>query len=253
MADRPFGQAPAPGCTRRLGPRRPAGGDRERAGVDEPRDHLRPRPARRARPRRARRRLHPAVRAGGRRPAAQGLRRQDHRHQAALRQLQDRHPRPDPRCPAHRRRCASASARDSVPAEVCLAAWKPPIACDNSALLGAGKPRTLISMLCARCSSTATSGQVPVARTLAARSRWSSQRSASSSDWTLGRSAMAAPPVSNTGISRTSRRFMPRMVAAASGPVCPGSALGYAQAASGCRSAAYQWGASHFFFQPDTP
>ena len=46
-----------------LGPRRPARGDRERAGVDEPRNHLRPRPARRARPGRAGRHLHRPVRA----------------------------------------------------------------------------------------------------------------------------------------------------------------------------------------------
>jgi hypothetical protein len=49
----------APGCTTRLGPRRPAGGHRERAGVHEPRDDLRARPARRARPRGARARSSP--------------------------------------------------------------------------------------------------------------------------------------------------------------------------------------------------
>jgi hypothetical protein len=41
VADGPLWQKPpAPGCTRRLGPRRPPGGDRERAGEHEPRDHL---------------------------------------------------------------------------------------------------------------------------------------------------------------------------------------------------------------------
>ena len=41
-----------------LGPRRPPGADRERTGEHEPRNHLRTRPARRARPRRAGRHLH---------------------------------------------------------------------------------------------------------------------------------------------------------------------------------------------------
>ncbi|MCK7491460.1 MAG: hypothetical protein MZW92_06955 [Comamonadaceae bacterium] len=45
---------------RRARPRRPAGGDAQRAGVDEPRDHLRARPARGARPRRADRRSSPS-------------------------------------------------------------------------------------------------------------------------------------------------------------------------------------------------
>ena len=43
------------------------------------------------------RHLHRAVREAGRRPAAQGLRGQDHRHQAALRRLPDCHARPDHR------------------------------------------------------------------------------------------------------------------------------------------------------------
>jgi hypothetical protein len=81
-------QAYGAGCTRRRTARRPAGGDAQRAGVDEPRDHLRARPARRARPRRARRIFTALCRAGGRRPAAQGLRGPHHRHQAALRRLQ---------------------------------------------------------------------------------------------------------------------------------------------------------------------
>ena len=58
---------PARGRQRR---RRPTPGDAQRAGVHEPRDHLRARPARPARPRRADPRLQPAGRAGGHRPAA---------------------------------------------------------------------------------------------------------------------------------------------------------------------------------------
>jgi nucleotidyltransferase/DNA polymerase involved in DNA repair len=75
--------------------RRPAGGDAQRAGVDEPRDHLRPQPARQGRPGRAGHGVHAAVPAGGHRPAAQGLPRAHHRHQAALRGLPHRHTRPD--------------------------------------------------------------------------------------------------------------------------------------------------------------
>ena len=63
----------------------------------------------------------------------------------------------------------------------------------NSTLLGSGKPSMLISMLWARCSSVARSVQALLLRAAVARSRRSSQRNASSSDWTLGVSAMAVP------------------------------------------------------------
>ena len=49
------------------------------------------------------------VREAGRGPAAQGLRRQDHRHQAALRRLQDRHARPDHRAASRPTRRPSAA------------------------------------------------------------------------------------------------------------------------------------------------
>ena len=99
---------------RRLGPRRPAGGDGKRAGLDEPRDHVRPRPASGARPGRTGRGVHRAVPAGGRRPAAQGLCRQDHRHQVALRRFPHRHARPDHR-PLHGRRRHHPAHRRPVP------------------------------------------------------------------------------------------------------------------------------------------
>ena len=70
---------------------------RERAEVDQPRDHLRTRPACRARPAAAVGDLHRAVRRRFVRPAAQALRRPDHRHQAALRRLPDGDARPDDR------------------------------------------------------------------------------------------------------------------------------------------------------------
>ena len=56
----------------------------ERTGLDEPGNDLRARPASGSRSNRAGRRVHRPVRQGRRRPAAQGLCRQDHRHQAAL-------------------------------------------------------------------------------------------------------------------------------------------------------------------------
>ena len=88
-------RASAPGCTRPShGRDERAGRDLQRAEVDQPRDDLRARPARGARPRRAGRDLHRAVRAARRRPGAQVLRGQDHRHQAALRRLPDRDARP---------------------------------------------------------------------------------------------------------------------------------------------------------------
>ena len=85
------------GCTRRrtAATTAPVVTD-ERAQVDQPRDHVRARPARRCA-------TAPSCRAIftelceqlARRPAAQGLRRAHDRHQAALRQLQDGDARPD--------------------------------------------------------------------------------------------------------------------------------------------------------------
>ena len=76
---------------------RSRGRHRERARVDQPRDDVRSRPVRAARPRRALGDLHRPVRAPRGRPRAQGLRGPHDRHQAALRQLQDGDPRPHAR------------------------------------------------------------------------------------------------------------------------------------------------------------
>ena len=71
-----------------------AGRHPQRAAIDQPRDDVRSRPARGARSRAScRRDLHRAVRRLARRSAAQGLRGQDHRRQAALRQFRDGHAR----------------------------------------------------------------------------------------------------------------------------------------------------------------
>ena len=99
---------------RRARPRRAAGGDGERAGIDQPGDDLRPRPACGARPRRARRDLHRPVHEARRRPVEEGLCREDHRHQAALRRFPDRHPRPHP-AGAHPRRPRDPARRRPVP------------------------------------------------------------------------------------------------------------------------------------------
>ena len=65
MADRQLWQVLRRLDARRgLGTRRPAGRDGERTGVDEPRNDVRPRPARGARPRRARCDFHRPVRQG---------------------------------------------------------------------------------------------------------------------------------------------------------------------------------------------
>ena len=84
--------------------RRPGAGHGERAEIDQPRDDVRARSLRDARPRAAVGDLHRALRGGERRPQAQGLRGQDHRLEAALRQLQDGDARSDPRTAD--RRCA---------------------------------------------------------------------------------------------------------------------------------------------------
>ena len=76
----------------------------ERAGVDEPRNHLRPRPLGPKRPGRTRRDPRRAGARAGARPAEKGLPRQDRRHQAALRRLQDRDARPDAGCGDRRSR-----------------------------------------------------------------------------------------------------------------------------------------------------
>ncbi len=89
-------------------PRRAGRRHRERAEVDQPRDHLRARPARGARSRRAGRDPDRALRRARGRPGAQGLRGEDARRETALRRFQDRDARPDPAEP--RPRCAAKSA-----------------------------------------------------------------------------------------------------------------------------------------------
>src|SRR6266571_1026590 len=83
--------------------RRPAGPHLQRAEIDQPRNDLRKRPAPGARPRRALGHLHRAVRAARGRPREKRLRRADDRTEAALRQLQDAHPRLHARCADARR------------------------------------------------------------------------------------------------------------------------------------------------------
>ena len=95
----------------RARPRRARRRHRDGAEVDQPRDDVRARSVGAARPRGAVADLHRAVRGRERRPAAQGLRRQDDRLEAPLRQLQDGDARPHARLADRRSRVPSGGRR----------------------------------------------------------------------------------------------------------------------------------------------